>query len=176
MIEGHENLPASAPQSMPDGEMAAEFLTGNLVIDAEHRQLFALLRAARTICIDMAHYPDCSSCSHSQQAHCETHLLKLLGDLLSFILDHFKTEEGMMRDSLLVMVDRLQCEEHIEDHAAISSKIERVISALDSRPTVELLREVNGVLAAWVMKHIATHDQALVNWIEREDSALRSGF
>ena len=103
-------------------------------------------------------------------------MLKLLGDLLSLILEHFKTEESMMRESLLVMVDRLQCELHMEDHAAISSRIERAIAALDTLPTVDLLREIERVLGSWVMNHVVTHDMALVNWIEREDSALRSSF
>lgn len=176
MLNGQGSLPGIAAPTAPDGLMALEFLTGNQTIDTDHQQLYAILKAARSVCIDMATRRDCASCDPARRGHCENLLLKLLGDLLSFILDHFKTEESMMRESLLVMVDRLQCESHMEDHAAISSKIERIIAALDSMHTVELLRELDTVLGAWIMKHIATHDMALVHWIEREDSALRSGF
>lgn len=160
----------------PDGLMGVEFRTGNQTIDADHQQLYDLLKAARSVCVDMVGRRNCATCTPARQHHCENELLRVLGDLLSFVLDHFKQEESMMRDSLLVMVDRLHCDLHMEDHAAISSRIERIIGCLDSQPTVDLLRELDTVLAAWVMKHIATHDMALVHWIEREDSALRSGF
>ncbi|MFZ2269713.1 MAG: hemerythrin domain-containing protein [Azonexus sp.] len=156
--------------------MAVEFLTGNPTIDAEHQELYAILKMARSICVDMLALRNCAGCDVARRDHCESHLLKLLGDLLFSIVEHFKVEESMMRESLLIMVDHLQCELHMEDHAAISSKIERIIAALDTLPTVDLLREVEKVLASWVMNHIATHDMTLVNWIEREDSALRSGF
>ena len=176
MIEVRGNQSAELLQVLQGDQLPADFLTGNLVVDTEHQRLYALLRSAHHICIDMDGYRDCSGCLRSRRGHCDGSLLKLLGDLLSFSLDHFRTEEGLMRDSLLIMVDRLQCEEHIEDHAAMSSRIERIIAALDDRHTVELLREVNEVLANWVMTHIRTHDVRLVSWIEREDSALRSGI
>lgn len=156
--------------------LAMELQTGNLTIDGEHRQLYALLQTARSICLDMAVHRDCRSCSEARRAHCENALVKVLGDLLIFILDHFKTEESIMRESLLIMIDRLLCETHMEDHAAISAKIERIIAALDPLQTVSQLRELDTVLGRWATLHIATHDMALVNWIEREDSALRSSF
>jgi len=165
----------SAPAA-PDGLMGVEYRTGNQAIDTDHQQLFELLKAARSVCVDLAGRRNCAACDSSCRHHCENELLAILGDLLSFIVDHFKTEESMMRESLLVMVDRLHCDLHMEDHAAISSRIERIIASLDSVPTVDLLRELDTVLGAWVMKHIATHDMSLVHWIEREDSALRSGF
>lgn len=176
MFNGQESVAGVTAPAVPDGLLAVELLTGNLTIDADHQQLYAILKAGRSVCLDMAAHRSCSACAPERRDHCENHLLKLLGDLLSFILDHFKMEEAMMRDSLLVMVDRMRCESHVEDHAAISSKIERIIAALDSLHTVDLLRELDFLLGAWITKHIATHDMALVNWIEREDSALRSGF
>lgn len=156
--------------------MAAELQTGNASIDREHRQLFAILKVARSVCLDAANFTNCASCNEERRAHCENQLVQLLGDLLSFIVDHFKSEESIMRESLLMMIDRLVCETHMEDHAAISAKIERIVASLDSMQTAGLLRELDTVLGRWVGRHVATHDMALVNWIEREDSALRSGF
>jgi len=176
MFNGQEVVVGVVAPAAPDSLMAVEFLTGNLMIDADHQQLHGLLKATRSICLDMIAHRNCAACSQDRHDHCEKQLLKLLGDLLSLILEHFKTEESMMRESLLVMVDRLQCELHMEDHAAISSRIERAIAALDTLPTVDLLREIERVLGSWVMNHVVTHDMALVNWIEREDSALRSSF
>lgn len=167
----------SLPQAaVTDGPMSVEMLTGNTTIDAEHEQLYAILKAARSVCLDASRFQNCAACSEVRRADCENQLVSLLGDLLSFILEHFKTEELFMRESLLIMVDRLLCETHMEDHAAISSRIERLVAALDSTRTVSLLRELDQILGRWVIGHVATHDMALVNWIEREDSALRSGF
>ena len=176
MFNGQGCVTGVSTPAAPDGLMSIELLTGNPTVDSDHQQLYALLRVARSVCLDMVAYRSCASCPQDRREHCESHLLKLLGDLLSFLLDHFQTEESMMRDSLLIMVDHLQCEVHMEDHAGISSKIERIIGSLDSIHTVDLLRELDSVLGVWVTKHIATHDIVLVNWIEREDSALRSGF
>jgi hemerythrin-like metal-binding protein len=176
MFNGQEVVVGVAVPAAPDSLMAVEFLTGNPAIDADHQQLHIILKAARSICFDMLGQRNCAACSQERHDHCENLLLKLLGDLLSLILEHFQAEELMMRESLLVMVDHLQCELHMEDHAAISSRIERTIAALDTLPTVDLLREIDKVLGSWVMNHVVTHDMALVNWIEREDSALRSGF
>lgn len=176
MFNGQEVVLGVPSPAAPDSSMAVEFLTGNLTIDADHQELYTILKAARSICLDMVAHRNCIACDQARRAHCENQLLKLLGDLLSLILEHFKTEESMMRESLLVMVDHLQCELHMEDHAAISSRIERTIAALDTLPTVDLLREIERVLGSWVMNHVVTHDMTLVNWIEREDSALRSGF
>lgn len=174
MINGWGGVVNRSPGALPESMISAELLTGNKTLDDEHQQLFAIQKVARSICRDLTTYPTCITCSESCRAACEGELVKLLGQLLSFILDHFKTEESMMRESLLVMIDRHACEVHMEDHAAISSKIERIIATLDSRKTVGLLRELDKFLGVWVAGHIASHDMALVDWIEREDSALRS--
>lgn len=105
--------------------------------------------------------------------HCENQLVAMLGDVLSFILDHFKTEETIMRDSLMRMVDRELCEAHVEDHAAISSKVQEIIAKLDPMNSVALIRELDVLLSRWIVNHIALHDVLLVRWVQREDSVLR---
>jgi hemerythrin-like metal-binding protein len=174
MINGWERVANQSPMAQPESIISVELLSGNKTIDSEHKQLFAILAAARSVCRDLATYPTCVTCSESRRAVCESELVKLLGRLLSVTLAHFRTEESIMRESLLIMVDRHACEAHMEDHAAISSRIERIIATLDSQKTVGLLRELDKLLGVWVLGHIATHDMALVDWIEREDSALRS--
>jgi hemerythrin len=97
----------------------------------------------------------------------------MLGDLLSFVLEHFRTEEAIMRDSLLLLVDRAVCEAHMEDHAAISGKVQEIVAALDPMNTVVLIRQLDTLLTRWVSNHIALHDTLLVRWVQREDSVLR---
>jgi len=172
MFEQGVDGPGGAVDAMQIG-----LLTGNRTIDLEHQELFAALNAARAICLNsQSSLASCANCNAPRHQHCEHALVDVLGRVLSFVLDHFKTEESIMRDSLLLMIDRELCQVHMEDHAGISAMVERMVRELDSTQTVSLVRELDQLLMRWIAQHIATHDVALVNWIEREDSVLRSGF
>ncbi|MFZ2973672.1 bacteriohemerythrin [Ferribacterium limneticum] len=156
------------------GELPAELLTGHKLIDSEHRFLIAAIANLRRVCIDHVNLKDCTGCSHERQQRCEADVIAMLGDVFAFILDHFKTEEMVMRDSLLLMVDRDVCEAHMEDHAAISSTVQQIVSSLDSHHVVSRIRELDALLARWETNHIALHDLILSRWISREDSLLKN--
>ncbi|MBI2277024.1 MAG: hemerythrin domain-containing protein [Dechloromonas sp.] len=158
---------------LADVGLPPELLTGHKVIDGEHRLLLSSISGLRRICVDQAKRPDCGDCDSAARHHCEMQLVAMLGDVLSFILDHFKTEEAIMRDSLLRLVDRELCEAHMEDHAAISGKVQEIVAALDPMNNLGLIRELDLLLSRWVVNHIALHDMQLVRWVEREDSVLR---
>ncbi|QRM19218.1 hypothetical protein GBK02_07330 [Dechloromonas sp. TW-R-39-2] len=100
-------------------------------------------------------------------------MVSMLGDLLAFVLDHFKVETQIMRDSLLLVVDREICEAHMEDHAAISGKVLEIVAALDPLNTVGRIRQLDVLLEQWLNNHMALHDNILARWVEREDSVLR---
>lgn len=55
----------------------------------------------------------------------------------------------MMRDSLLVLVNRDLCDAHMEDHAAISSTVQQIVAALDPMQTPSLIRELDALLHRW---------------------------
>lgn len=158
------------------GALPAELVTGHPSIDFEHRQLLACMMATRQICHDLRGLPTCGQCIPERRSLCESDLIRILGDLLTFILDHFKTEEALMRDSLLLMLDRDVCEAHKEDHAAISASIHEIVARIDPMLTVQRLRELDHLLGRWITNHIMLHDMLLVRWIEREDSPLRQGL
>lgn len=154
-------------------DLPPELVTGHQVIDLGHCHLLTTMASLRQICIDHASLPDCGDCTGQIRHRCDGNLVGMLGDLLAFILDHFKAEEEIMRDSLLLMVDRDLCEAHMEDHAAISGKVQEIVAALDAMNTVSRIRELEDLLSCWVTNHIAMHDVLLARWIEREDSVLR---
>lgn len=157
----------------PDIELPPELVTGHKNLDAEHRLLVAAISGLRKVCIDHINMPHCGNCEKSVRSACENQLVAMLGDLLAFILDHFKTEETIMRDSLLQLVDRDLCEAHMEDHAAISCKVQEIVAALNPMNSVGLIRDLDGLLSRWILNHIGLHDVLLVRWVEREDSVLR---
>ncbi len=152
--------------------LPSELVTGHPVIDAEHGQLLSAMSGLRRVCDDFAGRGDCLGCSMATQGKCESELIGLLGDLLAFILDHFSTEERVMRQSLLVMVDRDLCEAHMEDHAAISSQVQQVVSRLDRKNTIGRIRELDQLLSQWTRNHIQLHDKILARWLARDDNLL----
>ncbi|HEX6733614.1 MAG TPA: hemerythrin family protein [Azonexus sp.] len=157
----------------PLQELPPELVTGHQHLDAEHRLLISCIANLRRVCTDHVNCRHCGDCPPARRHHCENHLVGMLGDLLSFVLEHFRAEEEIMRDSLLLMVDREVCEAHMEDHAAISGKVQEIVAALDPMNTVGLIRELDTLLTRWVSNHIALHDMLLVRWVQREDSVLR---
>lgn len=155
------------------GELPPELATGHQLIDFEHRFLLGSIVRLRKLCIDPVKNVDCSGCSQSGHAGCEDQLISLLGDLFAFILEHFKTEEAIMRDSLLLMVDRDLCQAHMEDHAAISAKVQEVVASLESGRIVQRIRDLEELLDRWLTHHIALHDSMLARWMGRDDSLFK---
>lgn len=154
--------------------LPAELSTGLRSIDFEHQVLLNTMSTLRQVCDDFPMRQDCGDCAPDSRIQCEGNLVSLLGDLLAFIMDHFHTEEKLMRDSLMMLVDRDLCAAHMEDHAAISSKVQQIVAALDPMHTPSLIRELDALLHRWVTHHVALHDLWLIRWIEREDSVLRA--
>ncbi len=157
-----------------DHPLPKELITGHAVIDQEHRLLLGCIRRLREICDDHdAARVSCAGCNPGLVADCESRLVGILGDLLAFILDHFRNEEHIMRDSLLLAIERETCEAHMEDHAAISSKVLEIVANLETPKTIQRLRELEELLLRWVTNHVSLHDMLLVRWLEREDSPIR---
>lgn len=155
------------------GELPPELVTGHRLIDFEHRFLVSSIANLRKVCIDHKAFSNCSGCGSERRGACENELIGMLGDVFAFILDHFKTEESIMRDSLMIMVDRDVCQAHMEDHAEIAAKVQEIVSSLDALHVVSRIRELDALLARWMTNHIALHDLLLSRWISREDSLLQ---
>lgn len=144
--------------------------TGHPLLDNEHRFLEGAMAGLRQICDDQAHRVDCTGCSKVQQASCESQLISLLGDVFAFIIEHFRTEEIVMRDSLMLMVDREVCHAHMEDHAEIASKVQEIVMALEPAQGVRHIRELDALFRRWIDHHMALHDQILSRWLKRDDT------
>lgn len=156
------------------GLLPPELITGHHLIDTEHRFLIDAIANLQRICKSMTEFKDCVSCGRLQQARCENNLVGLLGDIFAFILDHFRHEEEIMRNSMLLVIDRAVCDAHIEDHADIAAKVQQIVAALDSSHVVSRIRELEALLARWVTNHIALHDLLLSRWIARYEPQFES--
>lgn len=153
-------------QWLAGADLPAELHTGHAAIDFEHRQLLACVQRVRSICDDFGGRGNCTSCSGTSRQTCEDALVGVLGDLLAFILDHFRSEEALMRQSVALTMERAMCEAHMEDHADISGKIQELIVSLNSEKTVILLRELDVLLQRWIRNHILFHDLLLARCLD----------
>ncbi len=169
-----DGLSDAATHWLITGNLPPELVTGHRLIDLEHRFLISAIANLRRICIDQSNLVNCLGCGETVQEKCESQLIGMLGDIFAFILEHFKTEEGIMRDSLLLMVDRDVCRAHMEDHAEIAAKVQEIVSSLNPAHVVSRIRELDALLARWVTNHIALHDLLLSRWIARDDSLVKA--
>lgn len=146
---------------------APQLLTGNPAADNEHRLLLNAITRLRDVCRDYEQRTNCAGCSPTKTAHCNRDLVDTLGDLLSFLVDHFFAEEQAMKQFGLVTSEKELCDRHKEDHALISDTVLRIVAALDSPQTVVLIRQLHSVLETWVKHHIELHDVALLRMIRQ---------
>lgn len=165
-----DTLSAEVAHWLSAGDLPPQLMTGHQMIDLEHRFLIGAIANLRRICVDQVKFNNCIGCGKATQERCENNLIGLLGDIFSFILDHFKNEEAIMRESMLLVVDRDVCQAHMEDHAEIAAKVQEIVSALDSLHVVSRIRELDALLTRWVTNHIALHDMLLSRWVSRDDS------
>lgn len=156
------------------GVLPPQLVTGHRLIDMEHRFLIDAIANLQRVCKSVTDFENCNSCGRLQQESCENNLVGLLGDVFAFILDHFKNEEEIIRNSMLLVIDRAVCEAHIEDHAEIAAKVQQIVSALDSSHVVSRIRELEALLGRWITNHIALHDMLLLRWIARYEPQLQS--
>lgn len=161
------------PADRLDG-LPQALVTGHRELDFEHALLLDTMRSLRSICAAPPGQPSCAGCQAGDAQRCDRELVAMLGDLLAFILEHFRREEQIMRSSLLLMLERDQCLAHMEDHAAISSKVQQIIARLDTTQTRVLIAELDTLLRTWVDNHIALHDLILARWVQRKQGAESS--
>lgn len=138
---------------------APQLLTGNSETDSEHRLLLNAVSRLREVCAQLEHHAE-------NTAVVSERVVDVLGDLLSFLVDHFFAEEKLMRKFGLTVHDKELCDRHKEDHAAISDTVLRIVANLDTPQTVPLTRQLQSVLQDWVENHIKIHDAILVGMLK----------
>lgn len=149
-------------------ELPPALATGNPLLDDEHRMLLGIMRKLRGLCIDLSGMEHCNACQQARRSSCEKDLVGLLGDLFAFILEHFSSEEKIMRQSMMRLTERAWCDAHVEDHAAIAQKVQEIVARLNEQQTVQRLRELDTLLSRWLENHVGLHDRMLVRWLNGE--------
>ncbi|MBL8449041.1 MAG: hemerythrin domain-containing protein [Dechloromonas sp.] len=138
--------------------------TGHAEIDLEHSLLLACVDRLNTVCRIPDSRCSCRDCLVRMQSECHADLGNLLGDLLMYLVDHFRTEETLMRSHGVARIAPDFCERHKEDHAAIALTIQELTASLDPLQTADLVRRLHRLLSYWLQDHIARHDAVLVRF------------
>ena len=120
-------------------EWQPAFSVGHPELDAEHRQMLALCNRA-------------SKCLADPAGHDFDEFHQILGDVMTHALQHFQTEERVLRQ---LNYDRL--DEHLADHTAYLSRIVDYLTAASYGSTdMEGLQQC---LAKWWMHHVLVTDR-----------------
>ncbi|MBK7899719.1 MAG: hemerythrin family protein [Azonexus sp.] len=139
--------------------------TGHAEIDLEHSLLMACVNRLNSVCRIPDSRCSCRDCLARMQSECHADLGNLLGDLLMYLVDHFRTEETLMRSHGVARIAPDFCERHKEDHAAIALTIQELTTNLDPMQTADLVGRLHRLLSYWLQDHIARHDAVLVRFL-----------
>lgn len=151
-------------QPPPFPGWAPQLLTGNPQTDSEHRLLLNAMTRLREICAELDRQAESLDTDGGTDM---ADVVDALGDLLAFLVDHFYAEEKLMKKFGLTIQDKQLCDQHKEDHAAISDAVLRIVSNLDRSRAAPLIKQLQSVLQNWLEHHIEIHDVMLVRLLEQ---------
>lgn len=137
--------------------------TGIAMIDEEHRQLRAFIERLRSICDEFDSRQTCAGCSSDRISACESSMLDCVTDLLGYMVEHFRTEENLMRDLGISAKQHERYLMHAEDHANIADRVARLARPQDRLQTVRTIADTAGVLSRWLDHHIWHHDMPMLH-------------
>lgn len=155
------------------GELPDSWLSGHALIDGEHRLLAQILASAPSLCNGYPEKGDCTACGSPLQEICEARLVDLLGELIEYSIDHFASEELLMRRSFMPIVHPDQCEAHFEDHAEIMGYLTSILASLRPELTAAHLHRLMASLQQWLDEHVTKHDQPLAEWLSQHKVGMQ---
>lgn len=123
------------------------YLTGNAMVDQQHRNLFAMVNELH----------DAVVAGKGREVLSAT-LRKLSG----YTIDHFASEESLM---ITAGYDGLA--NHKRKHDALASKAKEIIAGYQSGK-LTLSITLSQFLADWLRHHIQEEDQALITWLRQK--------
>ena len=133
---------------------STQFETGLPEIDAQHRNLVAMLNRLAT---ELAIAPD------------EPRLGQVFDDLAAYAVGHLRHEQSIWDRHLR---ESPEVQRHRATHAAFEARVHAFAVEARVRPVTEVAREVAAYLARWLVSHILESDRHLAHLV----LALRSGL
>lgn len=142
------------------------------LIRHEHGLLKEKIGQLRTVCACARTGGDCAACGAESTLACEREVARILEEVFVFMVEHFRTEEAVMREHRLDFADPIACESHREAHAEITERARHLITGLTPQTVLPRLDELVGLIEGWIGGHIAAHDHALLSLLGVERRAI----
>jgi hemerythrin-like metal-binding protein len=125
--------------------------TGVALIDKEHEYLLDLVDRLKRMC----NYgpDDCEKCGYEKWKGCDGMVCDMMGELLIYMLEHFRHEEKLMTDAPSILKEL-----HIEDHANLSKHLADALRNNDPGRTLLRPSDLENEISQWLGRHITKHD------------------
>lgn len=134
------------------------WLTGNRIVDDEHARLLEMVFGLRAICRTFDRKESCSGCAADKVAACEDRVFACISELMDYMVEHFGSEERLMKDLGLAARRRLMFEEHVEDHARLAGHLSDLTLPGAPEMTVGRIADLSALVLEWLDHHIRIHD------------------
>ncbi len=139
------------------------FITGDAIVDDEHRHLRQQIERLRSICAEYETRQTCQGCASEKISRCESVLLECISDLLAYMVDHFRAEENLMKRRGINQAHRERYLVHTEDHADIANHVAQLTHPRDPGLTVKTIAETTALISHWLDRHIVSHDVPMLH-------------
>lgn len=130
-------------------QMSDDLLTGNPVIDSEHKQLFDAINNLL------------DACSKGQG---RAEIEKTTKFLYDYTSKHFANEEKLQIQSRYP-----DYQHHKELHEGFKKSVAAVAKKLSEQgPTIVLVGEINSLVSGWLITHIKMEDKKLATFLKNK--------
>lgn len=126
---------------------SSDYETGHPDVDRQHRRLFELVNELH----------DAMAKGHGREA-----MEPSLKTLAAYTLEHFATEEALMRTEGYPDLER-----HQDKHEALTHQVEELLLRF-SKGYLTLPSTLSRFLADWLKHHIREEDMAFIAWMREQ--------
>lgn len=131
-------------------------------IGEEHALLHAHLHALVTDCAKLNSAEHCRNCETGKAEHCTDRALQHVGELLAYMVGHFRNEELVMRKFRLPATNPVLFDDHVQDHGRLSEGLSHLATELDDENPLPQLRQLRTLMSEWLHQHFVEHDNRLL--------------
>lgn len=130
-------------------------ITGNEMIDTQHKELISRIAAFMECC---------------ERGDSKVQAIKMLDYLDEYTRFHFSAEEKLQQE-----VEYPGLKEHVAKHEEFKRNIDELYAWLDEAegPTEEFAQKVKEKVADWLLYHIKSFDRSVAEFINMRDNADR---
>lgn len=128
-------------------QMSDDLLTGNNLIDSEHKQLFDAINNLLEACA---------------KGEGRVQITKTTKFLYDYTSKHFADEERLQIQSRYP-----EYQNHKQMHESFKKSVQEVSKKLEEQgPTVALVGEINSLVSGWLINHIKREDKKLATYLK----------